>query len=152
MAALLRRPGAKSLGDGPRSASEVDGRAHRDRHAAAAADLPRLPSRSPDQHCPARRARLLSRHRLARYAPRPRRRRTPHASLVPIRMNCDAIAPWYRWLEYGAFGRALERTRFHYLAELKPSRKALMLGEGDGRFLAAFSQRFPETEIHYCDI
>lgn len=53
-------------------------------------------------------------------------------------MNCDRIARPYRWLEYAAFGRALERCRFHFLREVAGVRRALILGDGDGRFLARF--------------
>jgi SAM-dependent methyltransferase len=54
------------------------------------------------------------------------RRRTP---------NFDRIAPFYRWLEYCTFGPLLERCRFARLPELKSCRHALILGDGDGRFL-----------------
>lgn len=53
-------------------------------------------------------------------------------------MNCDRIARWYRWLEYCSLGHALERTRLEYLPATVGARRVLMLGEGDGRFLAAF--------------
>ncbi len=49
--------------------------------------------------------------------------------------NFDDLARWYRWLEYLAFGRALERCRFALLPELAEARRVLILGEGDGRFL-----------------
>lgn len=52
-------------------------------------------------------------------------------------MNCDPLARWYRWLEYAAFGRALERRREHFLPVLTDARRALVLGDGDGRFTAA---------------
>lgn len=66
-------------------------------------------------------------------------------------MNCDRIAPWYRLLEYAAFGPALQRCRCHFLPELKHQRKVLMLGEGDGRFLTEFAQSNPSAEIDYAD-
>ncbi|HEY1755452.1 MAG TPA: class I SAM-dependent methyltransferase [Bryobacteraceae bacterium] len=50
-------------------------------------------------------------------------------------MNCDRIARSYRWLEYAAFGRELERRRFCFLAETAGAQRALILGDGDGRFL-----------------
>ncbi len=49
--------------------------------------------------------------------------------------NFDPVARWYRWLEYAAFGRALERCRFALLPALEDARRVLILGEGDGRFL-----------------
>jgi ubiquinone/menaquinone biosynthesis C-methylase UbiE len=51
-------------------------------------------------------------------------------------VNCDPIARWYRWLEYLGFGRALERRRNAFLAHVAGARRALVLGDGDGRFLA----------------
>jgi ubiquinone/menaquinone biosynthesis C-methylase UbiE len=62
-------------------------------------------------------------------------------------MNCDRIARWYRWLEYVSFGRALERRRFEYLPGVTGVRRALMLGEGDGRFLAAFVRANKQAAI-----
>jgi ubiquinone/menaquinone biosynthesis C-methylase UbiE len=51
-------------------------------------------------------------------------------------VNCDRIARAYRWLEYAAFGRELERRRFRFLAEVAGAQRALLLGDGDGRFLS----------------
>jgi spermidine synthase len=48
-------------------------------------------------------------------------------------MQIGRLAPWYRWIEYAAFGRALERRRFAFLSRLAPARRILILGEGDGR-------------------
>jgi ubiquinone/menaquinone biosynthesis C-methylase UbiE len=53
-------------------------------------------------------------------------------------MNADPIARSYRWLEYTAFGLALEHSRFDFLSYAVESRRVLILGEGDGRFLAQF--------------
>lgn len=57
-------------------------------------------------------------------------------------MNCDSIARWYRWLEYVGFGAALERRRYAFLPDVADSQRdaqhVLVLGEGDGRFLAKF--------------
>jgi len=50
--------------------------------------------------------------------------------------NFDRIASSYRWMEYLSFGRSLERCRNHFLPRLASSRGALVLGDGDGRFLA----------------
>jgi SAM-dependent methyltransferase len=48
----------------------------------------------------------------------------------------NLVARPYRWLEYLTLGRALERCRSHYLPQLRDHRHALVLGDGDGRFLA----------------
>lgn len=61
-------------------------------------------------------------------------------------MNCNDIARWYRWLEYIGFGGALERRRFAFLTNVadlerdlqRGAQRVLVLGEGDGRFLAKF--------------
>ncbi|HEU4634716.1 MAG TPA: class I SAM-dependent methyltransferase [Edaphobacter sp.] len=50
--------------------------------------------------------------------------------------NFDLIARPYRTLEYLTLGRKLEQTRLHFLPRLATSRRALVLGDGDGRFLA----------------
>ncbi len=49
----------------------------------------------------------------------------------------DRVARPYRWLEYCSFGPALARCRRTHLAKLSDARHALVLGDGDGRFLAA---------------
>jgi ubiquinone/menaquinone biosynthesis C-methylase UbiE len=66
-------------------------------------------------------------------------------------VNADPIARFYRWLEYLAFGRALERCRFQFLDEVKGSRSALLLGEGDGRFLERLSRIAPDASIEIVD-
>jgi len=50
--------------------------------------------------------------------------------------NFDAIARPYRWLEYITFGRLLERVRFAHISRITDRNRALVLGDGDGRFLA----------------
>jgi SAM-dependent methyltransferase len=60
--------------------------------------------------------------------------------------NFDQIAPFYRALEYVTLGRALERTLFRFLPELLNARRALVLGDGDGRFLAKLLEA--NTSLH----
>ncbi len=67
-------------------------------------------------------------------------------------MNCDRIARWYRWLEYAGFGRALERRREAFLADVSTARRVLALGDGDGRALAALLKAAPNAKIDYIDI
>lgn len=52
--------------------------------------------------------------------------------------NFDALAGFYRWMEYFSFGPMLERCRFHFLPRYVNARHALILGDGDGRFTARF--------------
>ncbi|MEZ5399432.1 MAG: methyltransferase domain-containing protein [Bryobacteraceae bacterium] len=66
-------------------------------------------------------------------------------------MNCDRIAPWYRWIEYAAFGRLLERAREYYLDGLGDRGRALVIGAGDGRFTARLAERFPALAIDSVD-
>ncbi len=58
-------------------------------------------------------------------------------------MNCDLIAPHYWWIERLGMGRALERRRTCFLPELEQARRALVLGDGDGRFLRELLRRNP---------
>jgi len=70
-------------------------------------------------------------------------------------MDCDPIARWYRWLEYIGFGRALERRRNAFLNDVSDARRVLLLGEGDGRFLARLVPaifRRPGAAIDYLDL
>ena len=66
--------------------------------------------------------------------------------------NFDRIARPYRWLEYLSLGRALERCRFHFLPQLLDCRRALVLGDGDGRFTAKLLAESPSVEIDAIDI
>lgn len=66
-------------------------------------------------------------------------------------MNCDRIARWYRWMESASFGRALHRRRCHFLSGLR-AEKILLLGDGDGRFLAALARQCPMASIDYVDV
>lgn len=52
------------------------------------------------------------------------------------RIGFDRIARPYRTLEYLTLGQTLERARMHFLTRLSSARNALVLGDGDGRFLA----------------
>src|ERR1019366_5450931 len=70
---------------------------------------------------------------------RARGRSAAESTIVPAdgRVNCDRIAGCYRWLEYAGFGRALEHRREAFLSEVAEARRVLVLGDGDGRALAA---------------
>ncbi|MGA8111382.1 MAG: methyltransferase domain-containing protein [Acidobacteriaceae bacterium] len=76
----------------------------------------------------------------------------------PRRPDCpqfDRVARLYRWMEYVSFGPWLERCRFAPLAALVPprgsARKALVLGDGDGRFLARLLAAGPALHAEAVD-
>ena len=50
-------------------------------------------------------------------------------------VNFDPVARIYRWIEYLSFGPYLARCRNAQLAHLTSARRALIFGDGDGRFL-----------------
>jgi SAM-dependent methyltransferase len=52
------------------------------------------------------------------------------------RANFDLVAHVYRWLEYLSFGPFLDRCRRTHIAQVQGARRTLVLGDGDGRFLA----------------
>ena len=66
-------------------------------------------------------------------------------------MSFDAVAPWYRALETIAFGNALQRCRVACLGENRPPRYALIVGEGDGRFLCELLRAHPGVEVDCVD-
>jgi Methyltransferase domain len=53
-----------------------------------------------------------------------------------VQPNFNLIARPYRWLEYLTLGPTLQRCRIHFLPALLNQQQALILGDGDGRFLA----------------
>jgi SAM-dependent methyltransferase len=55
----------------------------------------------------------------------------------------DLVARPYRRLEYLTLGRALERCRLRFLPQLLRKKRALVFGDGDGRFLAALMAANP---------
>lgn len=66
-------------------------------------------------------------------------------------MSFDAVAPWYRALETIAFGNALQRCRVACLGEVQSPRRALIVGEGDGRFLCELMRMHPDLEVDSVD-
>jgi len=67
-------------------------------------------------------------------------------------MNCDLIAPHYWWIERLGMGRSLERRRRWFLPEIGLARRALVLGDGDGRFLAELLRRNAVVRADYVDL
>ena len=58
----------------------------------------------------------------------------------------DRVARIYRWAEYLSLGFLLERTREHHLPALTDRRQALILGDGDGRFLVRLLRQNPNLQ------
>jgi SAM-dependent methyltransferase len=70
---------------------------------------------------------------------------------VSRQVNFDLLARPYRWLEYMTFGPWLERCRVAHLAHLTGARRALLLGDGDGRFLAQLLAAHPNLTVDVVD-
>jgi ubiquinone/menaquinone biosynthesis C-methylase UbiE len=66
-------------------------------------------------------------------------------------VSFDALAPWYRTLEWIAFGDDLQRCRVACLGEIATPRRALLVGEGNGRFLCELLRLHSEVEIDCVD-
>ena len=62
-------------------------------------------------------------------------------------MNFDRIAPHYRWIEMVCAGPLLQRCRTSFLREIQSPRHALIVGEGNGRFLVNFLRAHPEAQV-----
>jgi len=65
--------------------------------------------------------------------------------------NFDRIARPYRALECLTMGRALEKTRLHYLPAVAHATNALVIGDGDGRFLARLLAVAPQLRVTAID-
>ena len=70
-----------------------------------------------------------------------------HAILFPARMNFDRLAPHYHWLEIIFAGGLMQRCRTTYLTRTKFCRRALLVGEGTGRFLVELLRWHPQIRI-----
>ena len=66
-------------------------------------------------------------------------------------MNCDRIARAYRFLEYAVFGGLLQNCRTTFLAETAGCERALVLGDGDGRFLRELTHTSSELSVDSID-
>lgn len=73
------------------------------------------------------------------------------SNTAPARSGFDRIARLYRWLEYTTLGRSLERCRLRFLSELANRTHALVLGDGDGRFLAQLLTQDPALRADAVD-
>lgn len=66
-------------------------------------------------------------------------------------MSFDLIAPHYRWLETICFGNALQRARTFWIDKISRPSRALVCGEGNGRFLVELLRIHPGIEIDCVD-
>lgn len=65
----------------------------------------------------------------------------------PHKPNFDHIAKPYRWLEYLTLGSTLQRCRLHFLPSILQQKRALILGDGDGRFTASLLTANPSIKV-----
>jgi ubiquinone/menaquinone biosynthesis C-methylase UbiE len=63
----------------------------------------------------------------------------------------DRVARFYRAMEYLSFGPLLERCRFHHIPRLADACRALVLGDGDGRFVARLLASAPRLSADALD-
>ena len=66
-------------------------------------------------------------------------------------MSFDRLAPHYRWMEWLLAGGKLQRCRTTFLDCLPPVRHALLLGEGNGRFLHEFLRKHSTARVTCVD-
>jgi ubiquinone/menaquinone biosynthesis C-methylase UbiE len=62
-------------------------------------------------------------------------------------MSFDKLAPYYRNMEFVLAGGVLQRCRTSFLTKTIDSRRALLLGEGPGRFLWELLRANPHVEV-----
>jgi ubiquinone/menaquinone biosynthesis C-methylase UbiE len=66
-------------------------------------------------------------------------------------VSFDRVAPFYRRLEALVFGDQLQKARVVFVRQLAAPRRALVVGDGDGRFLEALRRAWPELQVEYLD-
>ena len=66
-------------------------------------------------------------------------------------MSFDRIASSYRFLEWIAFCDVLQRARTAFIPQTVDNRRALVVGEGDGRFLVELLRTNPRIEVDCVD-
>ena len=66
-------------------------------------------------------------------------------------MSFDILAPHYRWMEWLLAGGKLQRCRTAFLDAIPAPHDVLIYGEGNGRFLTALLQRFPNVRVTSVD-
>lgn len=66
-------------------------------------------------------------------------------------MSFDRIASSYRFLEWILFCNVLQRARTAFIPQTVDSRRALVVGEGDGRFLVELLRTNPRIQVDCVD-
>ena len=66
-------------------------------------------------------------------------------------MSFDLLAPHYRWMEAVLAGDKLQKCRIHWLDSVRHCRRALLVGEGNGRFLEVCAERLPDAQFTVVD-
>jgi SAM-dependent methyltransferase len=66
--------------------------------------------------------------------------------------NFDRLAKHYRWMELITFGPLLARCRTAFLPELATAYRALVVGDGDGRFTAELLRVNAQVQIDAVDL
>lgn len=64
-----------------------------------------------------------------------------------MKRSFDLLARPYRWMEYGTFGRSLQRCRTRFLPDFANVQDVLVLGDGDGRFAARLLAIAPQAQV-----
>jgi len=65
--------------------------------------------------------------------------------------NFDRLARVYRWMEWASFGPFLWWCRCAFLPEMRECRRALVIGDGDGRFTARLLETNQEVQVEAVD-
>jgi SAM-dependent methyltransferase len=68
---------------------------------------------------------------------------------TPAKFDC--LSQVYRWMEYFSFGPYLQQCRRLRVAEMSACKRALVYGDGDGRFLAELVRRVPKIRATTVD-
>jgi ubiquinone/menaquinone biosynthesis C-methylase UbiE len=65
--------------------------------------------------------------------------------------NFDLLAPYYGWMEWALAGRKLQRCRAAFLETIPAPRRALIVGQGHGAFVAELLGRHPAVRCTCVD-
>jgi ubiquinone/menaquinone biosynthesis C-methylase UbiE len=66
-------------------------------------------------------------------------------------VSFDRVATSYRLLETITFGQSLQRARVRWIGKIPSPKRALILGEGNGRFLCELLRVHPKIDIDCVD-